>query len=245
MSATLRRPRLPRLSHLPRFLQGGARLLVVADLVAVGVLVTIILIGVASAPINQPAQLLPSATPTFGLMPMGSAHVPTTNACILCHESAGQVKAVPPMLHPVEGWRRCTACHGNEALGRAAPGHDGIPEEECLNCHRTAPVGPAITQPHAALQDQQCLTCHGGVAHLPSSMATSREDECVLCHAPADLPPPAFPHNPSSALDCRTCHVSAEVGALPIDHALRSSETCLLCHVIRTEGATLLPLPSP
>jgi hypothetical protein len=236
MRAILRRPRL---------VHEGVRLLVIADLAAVGVLVAIILIGVASSPINQPAQLLPSATPTFGLMPMGSAHIPTTNACILCHEAAGQVKAVPPMLHPVEGWRRCAVCHTNDALGRTAPGHDGIAEEECLNCHRTAPVGPAITQPHAALQNQQCLACHGEVAHLPSSMASSREDECILCHAPADLPPPAFPHGPNATLTCRSCHVSAEVGALPIDHALRSDETCLLCHEIRVEGGTLRPQPSP
>lgn len=233
-----------RLSLRPRLVHDGVRLLVVVNLLAVGVLVAIILIGVWSAPINQPAQLLPSPTATFGLMPMGSAHIPTTNACILCHETAGQVRAVPPMLHPVEGWRRCSACHGNEALGRTAPGHEGIPEEECLNCHRTAPAGPAITRPHAELQSQRCLTCHGGVAHLPSTMATSREDECVLCHQPAELPPPTYPHSPNPSVGCRTCHVSAEVGALPIDHALRSNETCLLCHDIRVVG-TVETLPAP
>ena len=233
-----------RIAAPTRVLHLGGRLLIVANLLAVGVLAAVIVIGVIGSPINQPAQLLPSPTPTFGLMPMGSAHIPTTNACILCHETAGQVKAVPPMLHPVEGWRRCTACHGNEALGRAAPGHEGIAEEECLNCHRTAPVGPAITRPHVELQGQGCLACHGGVAHLPSSMATSREDECVLCHQPAELPPPQYPHNPGQTLGCRSCHVSAEVGALPIDHALRSDETCLLCHDIKVEP-TPLPPPTP
>ena len=233
-----------RIALRPGLIHGAGRLLIGANLAAVVVLAAIIVIGVASSPVNQPAQLLPSPTPTFALMPMGSAHIPTTNACILCHETAGQVKAVPRMLHPVEGWRRCTTCHGNEALGRTAPGHEGIAEEECLNCHRTAPVGPAITRPHAELQSQQCLACHGGVAHLPSSMATSNEDECVLCHEPAALSPPEYPHNPNPTLGCRSCHVSAEVGALPIDHALRSDETCLLCHDIKVE-ATPLPPPTP
>jgi Cytochrome c554 and c-prime len=233
-----------RLALRPRLIHGAGRLLIVANLAAVTVLAAIIVVGVISSPINQPAQLLPSASPTFGLMPMGSAHIPTTNACVLCHEAGGQVKTVPVMLHPVEGWRRCTTCHGNETLGRTAPGHEGIAEEECLNCHRTAPSGPAITRPHAALASQKCLTCHGGVAHLPSTMASSSEDECVLCHQPAELPPPQYPHNASLSLGCRECHVSAEVGALPIDHALRSDETCLLCHDIKVQ-ATPVPLPTP
>jgi hypothetical protein len=233
-----------RVALPPRLIHSTGRLLIAANLVAVAALAVVIVIGVASSPINQPAQLLPSPTSTFGLMPMGSAHVPTSNACILCHETAGQVKAVPPMLHPVEGWRRCTTCHGNEALGRAAPGHEGIPEEECLNCHRTAPAGPAITRPHVELQNQQCLACHGGVAHLPSSMASSREDECVLCHQPADLAPPQYPHSPNLDVGCRSCHVSAEVGALPIDHALRADETCLMCHDIKL-SPTPLTLPTP
>ena len=117
-------------------------------------------------------------------MAMGVAHIPTSNACILCHGSGGEVKTVPGLLHPIEGWRRCVVCHTNESIGRKAPGHEGIAEEECLNCHKVSPGGPAITQPHAALQDQRCLTCHGGVAHLPSSMATTKETDCVLCHKP-------------------------------------------------------------
>jgi len=121
---------------------------------------------------------------------------------------------------------------------------EGIAEEECLNCHREGQAGPAITQPHAALHDQKCLDCHGSVAHLPSSMASSRESDCVLCHKPAMLPPPAYPHAADAQLGCRACHQSEQVGGLPIDHALRSDSTCLLCHEIQIEGSpqpTVLP----
>jgi nitrate/TMAO reductase-like tetraheme cytochrome c subunit len=73
-------------------------------------------------------------------------------------------------------------------------------------------------------------------------MASSDEADCVLCHEPADLPPPSFPHVVGQPLTCRSCHQSAEVGGLPIDHALRGDATCLLCHDIKR---ATLPTPEP
>jgi hypothetical protein len=240
----LPRPHLPR-PHLPRrqlpgrgrldagrFVWGGVRLMLVGIIVALAALSAVIIYGFVSSGGSQPGQLLPGPTASFALMPMGNAHIPTTDACVLCHGAGGEVKTPPSILHPIEGWRRCLTCHTNEALGRTAPGHEGIAETECLNCHKTAQAGPAITQPHAALHDQHCLDCHGSVAHLPSTMASTKESDCVLCHKPATLPPPSYPHAPNAILSCRACHQSAEAGALPIDHALRSDATCLLCHEI-------------
>ena len=178
-------------------------------------------------------------------MPMGNAHIPTTNACVLCHGAGGEVKTIPTILHPVEGWRRCLTCHTDTNLGRLAPGHEGIAEEECLNCHTTGQTGPAITQPHAALHDQACLDCHGSVAHLPTTMASTKETDCVLCHKPTTLPPPEYPHPANARLSCRSCHQSAEAGALPIDHALRTDSTCLLCHDIKVAGGSPAPAASP
>jgi hypothetical protein len=212
-------------------------LLIAANIVALGVLAVSILLGLANTPGSQPAQLAALPSASHELIPMGNAHIPTTNACILCHGAGGEVKAIPAILHPIEGWRRCVTCHASGELGRTAPGHDGIAEEECLNCHKTAQTGPAITQPHAALHDQKCLDCHGSVAHLPSTMASTKETDCVLCHKAATLPPPSYPHAPDARLSCRSCHQSAEAGALPIDHALRTDSTCLLCHEISVRGA--------
>jgi hypothetical protein len=231
------------------------RLLLVANMVVIGFLAAAILYELITTQAGHPAQTALTAQSSPDLMEMGLAHIPTSSNCVLCHTSGGQgaLKVVPAVLHPIEGWRRCVVCHTNETLGRKAPGHDGIAEEECLNCHKVAQAGPAITQPHAALHDQRCLECHGGVAHLPSSMASSREDQCILCHKPASLPPPSYPHAADARLSCRTCHQSAEVGQLPIDHALRSDSTCLLCHDIKRaspgstpppSGSGLLPRPS-
>jgi hypothetical protein len=76
-------------------------------------------------------------------------------------------------------------------------------------------------------------------------MASSKEEDCVLCHPPAELPPPSFPHVIDQPLTCRTCHQSAEVGGLPIDHAHRGDATCLLCHDIKqAPPPTLPPVPS-
>lgn len=236
------RRRLTRLTRLVPILIG-------LNVLAVTALVGLIAWSLFVSPGGRPAPntggggQTPAPSASFDLMPMGNAHIPTSNQCVLCHGSGGTVKAIPAILHPIEGWRRCLTCHTDEILGRKAPGHDGIAEEECLNCHKTAQTGPAITQPHLRLGDQHCLTCHGGVAHLPQTMASSAEADCVLCHKPADLPPPAYPHVADARLTCRSCHQSAEAGALPIDHALRSDEMCLLCHDLKFTGSTPLPLP--
>jgi hypothetical protein len=237
----MRRPGLPSRVRLEQ----AIRLLVLANVLAVGVIAVVVILGLSTSPGSKPPQIAPRPSASFELIAMGNAHIPTTNACILCHGAGGEVKTVPAILHPVEGWRRCTTCHQDQELGRIAPGHDGITEEECLNCHKTAQTGPAITQPHAALHDQQCLDCHGSVAHLPATMASTKQSDCTLCHRAATLPPPAYPHPPDARLSCRSCHRSAEAGALPIDHALRTDSTCLLCHDIAVAGGSSGPLPLP
>lgn len=224
----------------------GSRALVFAAIAVLGALAAVVAVGIVLSGGSQPAQLTSTPKPTTELIVMGNAHIPTTNACVLCHGAGGEVKVVPAMLHPVEGWRRCVTCHSDENLGRKAPGHEGIAEEECLNCHKVAEAGPAITRPHSVLQTQGCLTCHGTFAHLPSSMASAKETDCVLCHRATDLPPPAYPHAAEHRLACSSCHRSPEVGGLPIDHAQRTDETCLLCHDVKLAppGPTLGPLPS-
>lgn len=224
----------------------GSRAFVLAAIFLLGGLAIMVAIGIVLSGGSQPAQLITTPQPTIDVIVMGDAHIPTTNACVLCHGAGGEVKVVPAMLHPVEGWRRCTTCHSDQNLGRKAPGHDGIAEEECLNCHRVAEAGPPITRPHSVLQTKGCLSCHGSFAHLPTSMASADENACVLCHKATELPPPAYPHAADNRLACSSCHRSPEVGGLPIDHAQRTDESCLLCHDVKLAppGPTLGPLPT-
>jgi hypothetical protein len=232
-----------------RRIDRSIRLLVVADLVLVLALAAALGVALVSwlPTAGHPAQSVPTPQPSAsaGLMTMGLAHIPTNSPCILCHEGGGSaaLKVIPAITHPLEGWRQCLSCHTRDTLDLEAPGHEGIAETECLNCHKEAVPGPAITQPHAALQDQHCLDCHGSVSHLPSSMATMKESECTWCHKPTSLPPPEYPHA-AGVTDCRSCHKSPEVGNLPVDHALYPDSSCLLCHLIRQSGTTPSPLAS-
>jgi hypothetical protein len=225
------------------------RLLLVCNVIVVALLLGVVVYSSLHTTPGTPAQLNPSPSPSGDLMAMGNAHIPTTNSCVLCHEEGGsEVKVIPAVGHPLEGWRTCSACHTGEKLGREAPGHEGISDGECLNCHKEAVQGVAITQPHLKLQDRRCFDCHGSYAHLPSTMAGRDEDQCVLCHKPTAYPPPISPHLHETVVGCRSCHQSPEVGGLPIDHALRADSTCLLCHDIEVAqngpGASY-PLVSP
>ena len=245
-------PPLRRRSRRSR-LEGWIALLIGLNVLIVAILLaTVVYDQISVTPAGHPAQELAAAAPSAStpLMQMGLAHIPTSNACVLCHAAGGAaaVKVIPAIGHPLEGWRQCAACHTNTKLGRTAPGHDGIEQAECLNCHKIAPAGPAIAQPHSSLQGQRCLDCHGSFAHLPTSMASRSEDSCTLCHKPTALPPPEFNHPKNDRLSCRDCHQSVEVGNLPIDHALRADDTCLLCHLIRQDGVASpspIPLPAP
>ena len=134
------------------------------------------------------------------------------------------LKPIPAIGHPLRGMDGVPHLpHGREARARRRRVTTGIAETECLNCHKEAQDGPAITQAHADL-NEPCLDCHGTVAHLPSSMVGRNQDECWLCHKPNPSPPPQKPHPDRPDLTCRECHQSADVGALPIDHALRADD---------------------
>jgi hypothetical protein len=225
--------------------------LLIANAVVIVLLLGLVAYGAIGSTPGHPAQGTPeaSASGSPDLMTMGLAHIPTNSACVLCHDSGGSaaLKVIPALGHPLEGWRQCLTCHTNQDLGLKAPGHDGIQETECLNCHKEAVPGPAITQPHSQLQDQHCLDCHGNFVHLPTSMASKSEDSCTYCHKPTPLPPPQYPHIAGENLDCRACHQSPQVGGLPVDHALRDDSTCLLCHTIKTtatSGSPAAPAPA-
>lgn len=226
---------------------------IVLNIVVVGALLAVVLFDrFEASQAGHPAQASAAPSASIEVMQMGLAHVPTSDACVLCHDSGGSagLKVIPAIGHPLEGWRRCAACHTNDKLGATAPGHADIAETECLSCHKVGPQGPAITQPHSRLQDQICLDCHGSYAHLPTSMVSKDPSDCTICHKPTELPPPQYPHPVEGRANCQRCHQSAEVGALPVDHALYVNSMCLLCHDIQTAATPtpafpLEPSPSP
>ena len=110
------------------------RTLIVANIAVLVVLLSVLVLDRVTGPLpGHPAQAEATASASPDVMQMGLAHIPTSSSCELCHVGGGKagLKLVPSILHPIEGWRRCVTCHTDKSLGRTAPGHQGIAEEEC------------------------------------------------------------------------------------------------------------------
>ncbi len=126
----------------------------------------------------------------MGLSPVG-IEMPTDTDCDACHvTTTGLVgtKPIPPMAHPLLGWRNCTACHSLGSLVTTAPGHSSLHKDECLICHQTAVAAGAATKApmrpeHMAEGGEQCTSCHGVDEHapMPDSMK-DRGGNCWICH---------------------------------------------------------------
>jgi len=95
-----------------RVFDRGIRLLLAANiLVVMGLLAVVVISSVGSTP-GVPAQLEPTPSPS-DTIPMGLAHIPTSNSCLLCHETG--IKGAPIIQH--EGLpgilltAKCRSCH--------------------------------------------------------------------------------------------------------------------------------------
>jgi hypothetical protein len=143
----------------------------------------------ALGPTPTPA---PTASPRSGmaLSPVG-IEMPSDADCDACHvTTTGSVgtKPIPPMAHPLLGWRNCTACHTLGSLVTTAPGHSSLHKDECLICHQTqAATGTATRAPmrpeHMGEGGKQCTDCHGVDDHAPMPEAMKgRGDNCWICH---------------------------------------------------------------
>jgi hypothetical protein len=143
----------------------------------------------ASVPTPTPS---PTASPrsAMALSPVG-IEMPPDADCDACHvTTTGLIgtKPIPPMAHPLLGWRNCTACHALGGLVTTAPGHSSLHKDECLICHQTqAATGTATQAPlrpeHMGEGGKQCTDCHGIDDHAPMPDAMKgRGDNCWICH---------------------------------------------------------------
>jgi hypothetical protein len=156
------------------------------------------LVLVAVPDIAGQTALVPTPTPeptaspksAMGLSPVG-IEMPSDSNCDACHvTSTGLVgtRQIPPMAHPLAGWRDCTACHSLGSLVTTAPGHSSLHKDECLICHQTQAAAGTATQPplrpeHMGEGGQECTECHGVDDHAPMPTAMkSRGHHCWICH---------------------------------------------------------------
>ena len=234
---SIRRPRPGRILTRSR-IERWIALLIVLNVVAVGALLATVII-------DQVERLAPGAPRPGRGLAGGVARADGHGSGP--HPDEQRLHPVPrdgrlgrPQGHPGHGPSRSRAgasappATRTRSSGRTALGHAGIAETECLNCHKVAQPGPAITQPHSRLQDQHCLDCHGSYAHLPTSMASRSEDTCTLCHKPtaaAAAPVPARARTTTSAVATvtsrrrsATCRSTMPCGPTPpVSCATRSS----------------------
>lgn len=156
------------------------------------------LLLVAVPDIAGQTSLIPTPTPEptpppksgMALSPVGIEMPPDAN-CEACHVTTTGVvgtRQIPPMAHPLTGWRDCTACHSLGSLVVTAPGHSSLHKDECLICHQTQDAaGTATKAPmrpeHMGEGGALCTDCHGVDEHapMPESMK-DRGSNCWICH---------------------------------------------------------------
>jgi hypothetical protein len=165
----------------------------------------------------------------------------STSTCIVCHETTSLPAQDVP--HKLDGWERCTFCHGPQRLTPLSGAHEGSADNQCLQCHSAIPDLPNTNANMRELSREQggCLSCHGEgrLAPLPGSHAERGELLCVLCHSTAHKEPPKAPHALTGRASCTTCHAPQDLGALPVSHSDRSELMCVACH--REDGAPAIP----
>lgn len=162
------------------------------------------------------ATASPSPTPrsAMALSPIG-IEMPADSDCAACHvTTTGTLgtRPIPPLAHPLWGWRDCTACHAPDRLVRTAPGHSGLHKDDCLVCHQvpdTATPSQAPLRREHMGNTQPCTSCHGQDKHAPLPEAMQGRDNCWICHNGPEFtylfespsaPPPAAPTaTPSTA----------------------------------------------
>jgi hypothetical protein len=108
-------------------------------------------------------------------------------------------------------------------------------DADCSACHVTSngSVGlvnvPPIAHPLEGWTN--CTACHsnGSLVATAPGHAGIHASDCLLCHQPAQLPPPlSRPHRDRQNQDCLDCHGST--APLPADMAHRAGTVCWLCH---------------
>jgi hypothetical protein len=146
------------------------------------------------ARVYNAAFLIPSPSPTAppaSMAPMvlipGGVTMEDDADCGACHlDATGNVttKLIPPLAHPLEGWKDCTACHANDRLVKPAAGHSSLHKEQCLACHSVPSAeGTAPPRPHHLVTGATCASCHGKEEEAPLPTDMAGRNSCWICHS--------------------------------------------------------------
>jgi hypothetical protein len=177
-------------------------------------------------------------------LPKPTNHVPTTQACDVCHTN---FTAFAPAAMNHDGTAgKCLTCHGVStyaamgAIGK--PSRHVVTSAQCDVCHTVATWIPAHYA-HDSLAPNRCSNCHNnvtatgkGATHIPDNR------QCDSCHKNYTAFRPATMNHTGLAGQCSTCHSGAYVGENAQTKSafhLVTTAQCDTCHKSTTTWATV------
>ncbi len=155
-------------------------------------------------------------------------HIPTTQACTLCHTNPSSYK--PGVMNHTGISSGCTTCHAVGATGTPFYGVTPKPQgtghiptsSDCAMCHKsTTAFGPGTLMVHTGITSG-CATCHDtgksftGVTNLKTkpSNHVPTSATCETCHSASNFTTfagTAMNHS-GIASGCTTCHAASVTG---------------------------------
>ena len=181
-------------------------------------------------------------------------HIPTTQACTLCH--ANPLNYKPGVMNHTGTVIGCTTCHAVGSAGTAFFGVTPLPQgsghiptnADCVTCHAsTTKFGPGTPMQHAGITGG-CASCHDtgksftgvtGLRTKPTNHVPTTA-RCETCHASTNFTSfsgTAMNHTGISS-GCTTCHAAgatgtAFFGVTPLPQGsghIPTNADCVSCH---------------
>ena len=171
-------------------------------------------------------------------------HIPSTNNCAACHDTA----SFGPAVHfdHAEVMGACVTCHNGTLAQGVGPSHPAT-SKVCEACHTVLSWNPPKAVDHNQIPlavSGFCIICHNGTQasgkpsnHVPTNL------ECGDCHVTASWLGASFDHT-GITTGCVTCHNGVKAVGKQGAH-MPTSNVCEACHTagIGTKTPSWVPAP--
>ncbi|MEO8305116.1 MAG: hypothetical protein ABI724_13430, partial [Betaproteobacteria bacterium] len=180
----------------------------------------------ANHPASGDCATCHTSTSSFSVATVKPAnHLPTVQACTVCHTNAGTFKSGAMNHTGISAG--CTTCHAMGSTGIAFTGVTPMPQGaghipiagDCATCHKSTTTFAGPTMSHAGIAGG-CATCHeagksfagvNGLKTRPANHIPTGAD-CGACHkSTTSFAGTAMNHAGISG-GCTTCHSAGAVG---------------------------------
>lgn len=152
-------------------------------------------------------------------------HIPTTQACDVCHRAAAWNVVVYRHQGVVKG--TCLTCH-NTVNASGKPAQHLVTTASCDVCHNTL-VWTATTYNHSGVVPGTCADCHNGrqaTGKRPTHIPTTAS--CDTCHTTITWVT-KYDHSGVTPGSCLTCHNGVTTTGKGRTH-IPTTASCETCH---------------